>query len=117
MKRDFEFCCKVLDSAGGAIAFHDAHITYNGVYECIEDLKADGVKFRAYHLPSVLFVIEIGDFPVYANENILQRLIDNHEGYLFSLRENDQFRRFANRFPLRAMRNIHYKIRNRNVSE
>jgi hypothetical protein len=116
MKRDFEFCRKVLDPNGGAIAFHDAQITYNGIYECIEDLKAEGVEFRAYNLPSVLFVVEIGDFPLHKNEHVLRRLIDNHEGYLFSLRENDRFRKFANRYPFRTMRNIYARLRNGNVS-
>lgn len=116
MKRDFEFCRKVLDPEGGAIAFHDAQITYNGIYECIEDLRAEGVQFHAYNLPSVLFVVELGDFPLHKNEHVLQRLIDNHEGYLFSLRENDRFRRFANRYPFRAMRNLYAKVRNGNVS-
>jgi hypothetical protein len=116
MKRDFRFCRKVLDPAGGAIAFHDAQITYNGIYECIEDLKAEGVKFHAYNLPSVLFVVELGDFPIHRHPLVLERLIDNHEGYLFSLRENDRFRRFANRYPFRAVRNIYSRVRNGNVS-
>jgi hypothetical protein len=116
MKRDFEFCRKVLDPAGGAIAFHDAQITYNGIHECIEDLQAESVRFRAYNLPSVLFVVEIGDFPLHKNDHVLQRLIDNHEGYLFSLRENDRYRRFANRYPFRAMRNLYARVRNGNVS-
>lgn len=116
MKRDFEFCRKVLDPAGGAIAFHDAQITYNGIFECIENLKAEGIEFKAYVLPSVVFVIEIGDFPLHKNDHILQRLINNHEGYLFSLRENDRYRRFANRYPFRAMRNLYAKVRNGNVS-
>jgi hypothetical protein len=48
---------------------------------------------------------------------VLQRLIDNHEGYLFSLRENDRYRRFATRYPFRAVRNIYAKLRNSNVGQ
>ena len=117
MKRDFEFCRKVLDTDGGAIMFHDAQITYNGIYECIEDLKAENVGFRAFKLPSVLFVIEFGDFPLHRHPAIMARLINNHEGYLFSLRENDRYRRFANRYPFRAMRNIYARLRNANISD
>lgn len=116
MKRDFEFCRKVLDSNGGAIMFHDAQITYNGIHDCIENLRHEGIDFRAYNLPSVLFVVEIGDFPVHKSESIMERLINNHEGYLFSLRENDRFRRFANRYPFRVARNILARIQNGNVS-
>jgi hypothetical protein len=116
MKRDFEFCRKVLDPAGGAIAFHDAQITYNGIFECIENLKTEGVQFRAYNLPSVLFVIEMGDFPLHKHGPVIERLIDNYEGYLFSLRENDRYRRFANRYPFRAVRNLYARVRNGNVS-
>lgn len=117
MKRDFEFCRKILDPSGGAIAFHDAQITYNGIYECIQDLTAEGVNFRAYNLPSVLFVVEIGDFPIHRHPALMERLINNHEGYLFSLRENDRFRRFANRYPFRAMRNLYARMRSGNVSQ
>ncbi len=116
MKRDFEFCRKVLDPKGGAIAFHDAQITYNGIYECIEDLKSEGIDFRAYSLPSVVFVVEIGYFNIYQHPQIATRLVNNHEAYLFSLRENDRFRRFANRYPFRAARNIYAKLRSGNVS-
>lgn len=116
MKRDFEFCRKVLDPNGGVIAFHDAQITYNGIFECIEDLKAEGVEFRAYNLPSVLFVVEIGDLAIHDHSLIKERLINNHEGYLFSLRENDRFRRFANRAPFRTMRNLYARVRNGNAS-
>jgi hypothetical protein len=117
MKRDFEFCRKVLDPDGAAIAFHDSQITYNGIFECIENLKAEGIQFRAYNLPSVVFVIEVGDFPLHKHVPIIERLIDNHEGYLFSLRENDRYRRFATRYPFRAVRNIYAKLRNGNVSQ
>jgi hypothetical protein len=48
---------------------------------------------------------------------VLQRLFDNHEGYLFSLRENDRYRRFATRYAFRAVRNIFAKLGNGNVSQ
>ena len=116
MKRDFEFCRKVVDPAGSAIMFHDAQITYQGIHEVIEDLKKDGVKFNAYNLPHVLFVVELGDFPLYMNTAIMERLVNNYEGYLYSLRDNDKFRRFANRLPFRAARYLYSKLRNGNTS-
>lgn len=117
MKRDFEFCRRVLDPKGGVIVFHDAQITYNGIYECIEALKQEGADFRAYSLPSVVFVIEFGDCNIHKSPEIMKRLINNHESYLFCLRENDRFRRFANRYPFRVMRNVYAKLRNGNRSE
>lgn len=61
---DFKFCLQVLDESG-IILFHDAEITYNGIAECIQYLKANSIKFRAYNLPMVVFAIEINDFPTH----------------------------------------------------
>jgi hypothetical protein len=116
MRNDFLFCRKVLEKSGGAIVFHDAQITYNGIYECVQDLKEEGVEFRAYVLPSVVFVIELGDMTLHRHPAISRMLINNHEGYLFGLRDNDRYRRFANRFPFRQMRNAYIRLRNDNVS-
>ncbi|HSI88926.1 MAG TPA: class I SAM-dependent methyltransferase, partial [Pyrinomonadaceae bacterium] len=58
MKRDFDFCRRVLAPSGGAIMFHDAQITYNGIFDALEDLKNEGVRFNAYNLPHVVFMIE-----------------------------------------------------------
>lgn len=116
MRNDFLFCRKVLDESCGAIVFHDSQITYNGIYECVQDLKREGVEFRAYNLPSVVFVIEFGDMVLHQHPAISKMLINNHEGYLFGLRDNDRYRRFANRFPFRHIRNMYIRFRNDNVS-
>ncbi|MEO5859707.1 MAG: class I SAM-dependent methyltransferase [Pyrinomonadaceae bacterium] len=116
MKADFQFCRRMLDKTGGAIVFHDAQITYNGIFDCIQDLIADGVDFRAYALPSVLFVVEFGDMKLHEHPEIRKRLINNHEAYLFGLRINDRYRRFANRFPFRQLRNVYIRLRKGNVS-
>ena len=95
---DFKFCLEVLEK-DGAILFHDAPITYNGIAACVNHLQAKGIKFRAYSLPDILFVIEIGDFPLHQNKAILDRLTNNHTSYLHSLQYNDYYRRFANKTP------------------
>jgi hypothetical protein len=100
---DFKFCLEVLD-ANGAILFHDAPITYNGIANCIEHLKAKDIKFRAYGLPDIVFAVEIGDFPMYKSEKILERLTNNHHSYLYSLQYNDQYRQFVNKTPFRLYR-------------
>ena len=113
---DFRFCLDVLD-ANGAIAFHDAQITYNGIADCIKFLESSGRKFRAYSLPDVVFVIEIGDFPIHKNGKILDLLTNNYRSYLESLQYNDTYRRFANRFPFRLLKRAYVKARGRNVCE
>lgn len=113
---DFNFCLDVLDE-NGIIMFHDAQITYNGIAECVKSLENSGRKFRAYSLPNIVFVIEIGDFPIYQNPEILDRLTNNYKSYLDSLQYNDNYRRFANRFPFNMMKRFYVKVRGRNVCE
>ncbi len=114
--RDFEFCRRVLDD-NGAIVFHDAQITYNGIAECINRLEQNNIAFRAYVLPHIVFVVEIGDFPMHEHPAITERLRDNHHSYLFGLQNNDQYRRFATRFPFGQLRRLLLKVRGGNVSE
>lgn len=113
--RDFKFCLNVLKD-NGAIAFHDAQITYNGIANCIKLLEDEVVEFTAYVLPSIVFVIEIGKFPLHKHVKIAERLTNNHQSYLYSLQDNDRYRRFATRFPFGAMRRLVFKIRGGNVS-
>jgi len=113
--RDFKFCLSVL-AENGAICFHDSQITYNGIADSLKYLDEKSIPYRAYILPHIVFVIEIGEFPLHKNPKILERLIDNHQSYLFSLQNNDEFRRFANRFPFRQLRNFMVKMRKNNIS-
>jgi Methyltransferase domain len=110
---DFEFCLKVLDE-NGAILFDDANIIYNGIADCVEILKRRGIEFRAYHLPDKVFAIEVGDFPLHQNKAILERLLNNYEGYLYSLRSNDYYRRFVNKKPFQIYRAMMTRIKGLN---
>ena len=112
---DFEFCLKTLESSG-AIVFHDAQITYNGIAGCLELLKTRNIDFKAYALPNIVFVVEIGDLPLHRHPAIYERLVNNHESYLFSLQNNDHYRRFANRRPFRVARNLLVKLQGSNIS-
>jgi len=112
---DFKFCLDVLDQ-NGAIAFHDAQITYNGIASCIDHLEQNGVAFHAYSLPSIVFVIEIGDFPLHKEPVIFERLINSHRSYLYSLQDNDHYRKFANKYPFRTARNFISRVLGGNVS-
>jgi predicted O-methyltransferase YrrM len=110
---DFKFCLSVL-AENGAILFDDANIIYNGIFEAIEYLKKSAINFRAYHLPDKIFAVEIGDFPVHQNGAILERLLNNYQGYLFSLRSNDLYRRFVNKKPIRLYRKLMTKVKGLN---
>ncbi|MEQ1924376.1 MAG: class I SAM-dependent methyltransferase [Pyrinomonadaceae bacterium] len=113
---DFKFCLEVL-SENGAIVFHDAQITYGGIADSLKFLEENGVEFKAYVLPNIVFVVEIGDFPLFRDEKISIMLAENHKSYLFALNYTDKYRRFAKRFPFGALRRLMLKIRGGNVSE
>jgi Methyltransferase domain len=112
---DFKFCLDAV-KAVGAIMFDDAQITYNGLRDCIDHLEQRSTQFNAYALPDKIFVIEIGDFALHAHPRVYERLLNNHKAYLFSLQDNDRFRRFANRTPFRLLRRFLVKVRGGNVS-
>lgn len=113
---DFKFCLDVLNQ-NGCIAFHDAQITYNGIAACIEHLEQNKIAFNAYCLPSIVFVIEIGDFPIHKEKRVFERLVNNHQSYLYSLRDNDHYRQFANKYPFRIVRNFISRVLGGNVSQ
>ena len=100
---DFKFCLDVMPD-NGAVLFHDASVTYNGIELCLKHLEKSGIKFRAYSLPNIVFVIEIGDFPMHRNPAVLDRLTNNHASYIYSLQSNDYYRQFANKAPFRLYR-------------
>lgn len=113
---DFEFCLRVLDD-DGAILFHDSQITYMGIAECLRRLEERNIRFKAYVLPHVLFVVEIGDFAIHRHARIAAMLTESHKSYLYALLDNDNYRRFANRFPFGAIRRLMLRVRGGNVSK
>jgi hypothetical protein len=108
--RDFAFCRRVL-APGGVIVCHDAQVVYLGLDEIIRTLTREGARFRAYHLPDVIFVIEFEGGALHRTPAIHEMLLNNHVGYLASLRSNDQFRAFANRPIFRALRRLARLVR------
>jgi len=102
---DFKFCLEVLDT-NGAIIFHDAAITYNGLDSCVKYLQDNGISYRAYNLPDIVFAVEIGDFPLHQNPAVMDMLLNNHVGYIYSLQANDNFRRFFNKPIFKLYRSI-----------
>ncbi len=102
---DFKFCLGTL-TENGAVVFHDAAVTYNGLDQCVRYLKDKQIRFRAYNLPDIVFVIEIGDFPLHKHPAVMEMLLNNHTGYLYSLQANDLFRRFFNKPVFKMYRAI-----------
>jgi hypothetical protein len=93
--RDARFCLSVINP-DGCIVFHDAHAIYRGLDEFIRcDLIQPGRSFRAYPLPDVVFVVQLGTSHLHECSEIRSILENNHEAYLHSLMANDQFRQIA----------------------
>ena len=113
---DFKFCLNVLDE-NGAILFDDANIIYNGIADCLEYLKANSIKFRAFILPDKVFAIAIGDFPLHQNSAVQETLLNNYQSYLYSLQSNDFYRQFVNKKPFRLYRKLMVKLKGLNKFE
>jgi hypothetical protein len=94
--RDARFCLEA-SAADCAIVFHDANIIYNGLKAFITELQASGRQFRAYNLPSTVFVIEVGNCRLTGFEPLASWREQNYKGYLDSLAGNDHFREIARR--------------------
>ena len=113
--RDFLFCMKILED-DGVLVFHDAPVVYNGLSQIVAYLTEHRVRFHAYNLPDTVFVIEINDFAIHNFPIINGMLMDNHVGYLMSLRYNDHYRRFANKRLFKFLRNLKVRATGSNVS-
>lgn len=100
--RDAHFCLEAA-APDCAIAFHDADIVYRALQTLVGELKAQGRRFRAYNLASVIFVIELGECRLSEQEPLRSWRDQNYEGYLDSLGRNDHFRQTALRYE-RLMR-------------
>ena len=113
---DFQFCLKVMEP-NGVIAFHDAAVIYKGLQNIINFLQEKKIKFHAYNLPDIMFVIEIGEFPVHCQPHIQQLLVDNYVGYLSSLQANDSYRVFARRLGINQYHKFRVWLNGSNISK
>jgi len=113
---DFKFCLEVLDE-NGAILFHDSAINYNAIANCVQYLKDNGIEFRANSLPDAVFVVEIGNFPLHKSPPIMERLLNNHVGFIFQMQYNDYYRQFINKKPFQLYRRLMTKLKGTNISD
>ncbi len=103
--RDSRFCQTVLNGRGW-IAYHDANIVYDGLLAFIDGLQHAGTVFRAYNFEDSIFLIELGDCRLGESAIINSMLRSSAKGYLWSLHENDGYRKFFNRPNVKLMRTL-----------
>ena len=94
VERDFAFCLSVVEDHG-VICFHDSSIVFEALSKSVERLRASGLLFRAYNLPTNVFVIDLGVI-LHEDSRILELLVDNHLGYLPGLESMSGYRDFYN---------------------
>jgi hypothetical protein len=80
------------------LAFHDGDIIYLGLQAFIDELEKSGREFRAYNLPSSVFVIELGKCRLSQFEPLRSWRDQNYKGYLYALVRNDVFRTTAREY-------------------
>lgn len=102
---DYAFCRKVVRD-NGVILFHDANVIYTGLVKIIAQLEAENAAFRAYVLPSSIFVLAFGESALHDDRAIAEMLLNNHRQYLFGLMSLEHYREVYNRKPVRVMRTI-----------
>jgi hypothetical protein len=109
--RDARFCLSIVNP-NGCIAFHDAHAIYRGLDEFIRhDLVPSGRAFRAYALPDVVFVIELGASNLHEQPEIRTMLENNYQPYLASLMINDRYRQIALHPAIMFLRRLRIRFR------
>lgn len=98
---DFDFCKSVLNE-GGVIVFHDSHLLCNGLGRIIKGLISNRREFKAYNLPTYIFVIELDNCSIHTDNLINEILVNNYIGYLKGLASMLPYREFAIKkgFPL-----------------
>ncbi len=112
---DFQLCLHV-SRPDSVIVFHDADIVYKGIGRVIQYLEDQTYSFNAYHLPDVLFVIELGESNYFRHALVQEHILKNgFRGYLSSLEHTEPFRRFYNTLPFKILRNVWYFLCRKNV--
>jgi hypothetical protein len=105
VETDFAFCLSVVEDRG-VICCHDSNIVFEGLSRIVAGLKASGRGFRAYNLPTHVFVIDLGG-NLHEDARILSLLVDNHLGYLSGLETMSCYRDFYNQWLSRKLRALY----------
>jgi hypothetical protein len=110
--RDSKFCQAVLGGSGW-IAYHDANIVYEGLLAFVSDLQKAGTAFRAYNFEDSIFLIELGECRLSESTSMSGLRQSSAKGYLWSMHENDFYRRFYNRPSVKMARMLKARVWNR----
>lgn len=102
VEKDFAFCLSVVEDHG-VVCFHDSNIVFEELNRIVAGLKASGRRFRAYNLPTHVFVIDL-EGNLHEDARILPLLVDNHLGYLAGLESMSCYRDFYNAWLSRKLR-------------
>jgi hypothetical protein len=94
VRRDAWFCRDALEDSGW-IAFHDAGIVYRGLGRFLAELSDHGIDHRAYYLPDTILVVELGTPRLTETRQVVEQILGNAAGYLWTLHDNDKFRAAA----------------------
>lgn len=105
--------CRALAGDDCVFAFHDCNLIYEGFAKIVAGLEDEGIAFRAYPLPDILFVLETGDLAVHRHDAVLGRLMRGDLPVLHAARADQSYRDYANRPVFRAIRSVKRTIRNR----
>lgn len=103
LRRDFDFC-RALMPAGGLVLCHDTPVIYNGLAAVVDALDAAHVPYQAALLPDTILAIDLGPTGVLDSPLLAAARADSFRGVLASLRANDHYRAFANRWPWGPLR-------------
>jgi len=109
--RDSQFCQAVLQGSGW-IAYHDANIVYDGLLGFVAGLQQAETGFRAYNFEDSIFLIELGDCRWSESAMMSGLRQSSAKGYLWSMHENDIYRRFYNRRLCQFIRLVKGRIWN-----
>ena len=109
--RDFEFCLAAVTEPA-LIFFHDAEVIFRAIRSALDRLNDEGRRWRAYHLPTSVFVIELGEqWRIHQDAAITEFLFDNHDSYLAALEKMAQYRDFYNRPEMVLLRRMASRLR------
>ena len=89
--RDARFCQRALGEQGW-IAFHDSGIVYRGAGRFLAELADSGIEHRSYFLPDTILVVELGQKRLAETPQVLEQILANARGYLWTLHDNDKYR-------------------------
>jgi hypothetical protein len=73
--------CRAVAAPDATLAFHDTPIIHPAIRDFLDELRRDGVVFRAYPVPDTVFVIELGGAGLHRTPAIRRLLREETSGF------------------------------------